>query len=123
MVAVVVVAVVTWVLVASRPVQIDYYTVVDDGTIAVHVSSGRRDWCRTTDVSETRSDIRISVACMFWPIPFPQLAIAVDREVIVRLAEPLRDRDVHDGKGPPLPTARPGPPLGYLPWIDAEWSG
>lgn len=78
------------------------YRVVDPHTIVVGADGAPRGWARVTKVTETSSEVRITVDVLDW-LPGPGTAYATRVEMTVGLAQPLDDRVVMDGEGHPVP--------------------
>jgi hypothetical protein len=92
--------------VASARRPIEYYSRIDDESVALHVYAGPRDSCRATDISTSAQAIRVTVRCINWLFFLPQTGDFRDQEVILRLGEAIGDRTIHDGQGPALTTSR-----------------
>jgi hypothetical protein len=102
-------AVLAWVVIASKEWPVEYYKVLDPQTVGLHVFAGPRDWCRINLFVETPTEVRAGVACINLLFFLAGPAMAADREIVVKLAAPLGSRTVHNRTGPALPTERPGP--------------
>jgi hypothetical protein len=76
------------------------YRVIDQRTIEVRVGSAPRGWVRISDVTETNSQVRVSVLTVDW-LPGLSTAIAKFFYFTVRLQQPLGDREVVDAQGMP----------------------
>jgi hypothetical protein len=100
-----------WLLVLARfySSPIASYSVVDERTIVVQAASGPRTWTWISNVTETPSDVTVSVQSLEW-LRLPGTAIGKDAELTVHLVHPLEDRVVRDGEGTriPLRTCRDG---------------
>jgi hypothetical protein len=83
---------------------LSYYRVVDARTITVGAVGAPRAWTRVTDVSETSSEVRITVQVFDWLSGGEAYAPIV--ELMVRLAQPLDGRVVKDAEGQPVPLPR-----------------
>jgi hypothetical protein len=107
-------SILAWVAIASDESPIEYYKVLDQQTLGLHVHSGQRDWCRIDLFVETQTEVRAGIVCMNLLFFIAGPAIAENREIVVKLDGPLGARTVHNRDGPALPTERPGPFFGEL---------
>jgi hypothetical protein len=94
----------------DSPSRIEYYRVVDDRTVAVGTVSGPRAWVRVTGVTETSTDVTITVRTFFVQLG-PSTAVGINYESMVTLHAPLAGRTVIDGtSGLPVQQVRCYPP-------------
>ena len=79
----------------GTPLPADYYRLVDPDTIIVTGVTGEGQWTRVTNVSESPSEVRITVRSLQGP--GTQIGIGYPIEWTVDLGAPLGDRVVNDG--------------------------
>ena len=91
------------VLANSSP-RMDSYRLVDDRTIILTVAVGPRSWTRVTRVTETPTDVQITVESLVFPIPLPATAHLELRELTISLADDLGTRVVRDADGLAVPS-------------------
>ncbi len=89
-------------------VRIDRYRVVDQRTIVISVYVEPLGWTRVTGVTETPTEVRITVEDLAWPALGPQAATLTLRELTVSLSADLGDRVVRDGLGNVVPRTEAG---------------
>ena len=82
--------------------QIEGYRVINERTILIEVGGPPSSWTRVTQVTETSSQVRITVESLDLT-PGPSLASLKRFEFTVQLAQPLGDRVVVDGESNPVP--------------------
>jgi hypothetical protein len=84
--------------------DMESYAVVDQRSIAVRVGVAQCSWTRVTNVTETPTEIRVTVET--WPCPFPLAGAAylAAEDLTVSLAEDLASRVVQDAGGQTVPS-------------------
>ena len=80
---------------AGRVLVIDTYELVDAARVRVSTYASSAAWTRVTGVSETSSQVHITVKLWEWPVP--QAGIGEPLDLTVTLDAPLGDRRVTDG--------------------------
>jgi hypothetical protein len=111
--AVVLVIVVTAFRLLGSASRIDYYRVVDDGTLVVGTVEGPGAWTRVTSITETPSTATIIVSS-FLVRSLPGTDVGIQVESVVELRDPIGGRTVVDGsRGEPVQRTRCLPPA-YL---------
>lgn len=79
----------------GRPLPADYYRLGDPDTIIVTGVTGQGQWTRITNVSESSSEVRITIRSLRWPGTYVDIGYPV--EWTLDLSGPLGARAVNDG--------------------------
>jgi len=89
-----------WLLVMGQESvpTLDSYRIVDSRTIEVEAVSPPHGWTRVTSVTESSSDVRITVRCQTWLRGSGTAELVLVR-LSVHLVQPLANRVVMDGEG------------------------
>ena len=88
-----------YVLVGSEARPVLGYDTTDGRALVLYVWSGRREWCRATQVAETATEVHVQVSCLTVPPLNAVPAVLRKTDISVQLASALVDRMVRDADG------------------------